>query len=311
MSEEIESFPMGATLHVGTKGYTHAHWMPIEKKWNGPRTENFYDTKKDDDLIDTYILYLDSLELKLPKSKEKMIYYAENFPECTIISFWVSYTTKLKNFLEWWKVSKEILDEIKNQLGVLTIEFPTSFKCTRSNIEKIKEMKKIIEGDYNIVCEFKSKTWYDLELYPNAKKNIFRNNWVMATVNIGKQYDKHHFGDVKDGTSEGIYSDTNDFMYFKMNGSKGIGLGTYGAELLELEILKRVDSKMETRTRPLTVFVYFSNVDSWEPYSKRATNSYGVMEVNTLYPLAQYGVTDSRVMTPSAIFDAVLLKQLL
>ena len=315
MENETTLLP-SLSLVVGTKGYNHLYWHPITKKWNGPRADNFYDSKREDDMIDTYTMFLNSVEIKLPKVKEKAIYYYNAFPEDFVISVMVSCSSKFKEFRELWESSKPILEEFKEKLGTVTFQFPISFKCSRNNIEKLKILKKLIkesgetdESTYlsslNCVCEFKSVSWFDKERYPNAKKKLFKGNWVMANIHIGKQYTKYHFGDLVDGMNIG-YS-KSDFLYFKMNGSHGIGIGTYGVDLLQKEILEMVESKENLKK----VYVYFGNTDSWEPYSTAVTNSYGILEVNKYFPLSQYNVTDTQIMTPSSIFDAILLSQLI
>ncbi|GAH98521.1 unnamed protein product, partial [marine sediment metagenome] len=128
---------------------------------------------------------------------------------------------------------------LKEKLGPVLFQFPSSFKATEENVKRLEEFLKFIRKNtkkLRFAFEFRHKTWCEEKIYKLLKKH--RVAWVITDSSSFPKAEKV----------------TADFVYIRMHGSKVLFSSKYTKKELN-----DLTEKIKKWKRNKDVFVYFNN----------------------------------------------------
>jgi uncharacterized protein YecE (DUF72 family) len=294
---------------IGTSGYSYDMWS---KKVIPPnmrdQVHNFYTSTN---ILKEYCARFKAVEIGCTRYRKltpsQCASWFTSTPNDFVFSIkmplYITHYKKLNDFESWWQQEfYPAIQPLKHKLGVLLFEF-ADMRYTPANVDKLLQVKSIIPPEIRCAFEFRLREWYSPEAVAGSR-DLFTGNWGYVTnfvTNGGTA--NTNVGDLRDGVTEPSNPPSGGllFTYLRLHGSKGFCEGTYGAEYLIREVYSRCSAKIN--------FVFFNNVDSWEPFSLDEPEV-EAFPVNSMWPLSHYTKKVGSVMTPSAVLDAWLLSRL-
>jgi uncharacterized protein YecE (DUF72 family) len=209
-----------------------------------------------------------------------------NFTFTIKVDLYITHQKKLNNPEEWWSHLQECADALGHKFCCFLFQFPPLFKCTPANIEKLREVIKMVPLRYDCALEFRDMLWYidDTLILPD--------NWTV--VNLVIPLETEGFGNLDSGFNISATNTNKRFSYVRFHGTLAYSAGSYPNEILSATL-----STTRTDTKRKMCF-YFNNTDTWEFRDQPIT-------MGILYAR---GIVRNIHILPSAIRDAMTLKML-
>lgn len=289
----IKNFAQGIMIYIGTSGYSYDFWL--SKKG----TLNYYRTNTN--LLKTYSKEFNSVEINMTRYRKITPSICKNwlkevpsdFMFTIKIPTYITHYKKLNDFEEWWDEFKENLDVLGKQCKALLFQFHTSFKFTKKNIEKLKNIQKIISTDHDIVFEFRDKEWYAKD--KKIEKLFSKKNWIFAILHIPQN--TKGFGNLSSGINRSPYSKNN--LYHRFHGTDKYCFGVYDTSYF----IKNIDLSK-------TTYAYFNNTDTWE-FDLKSSNLENISIDMMPFKGTSYAIGILfHPIVPSAIHDARCMNRL-
>ena len=231
-----------SNLFAGTSGWVYSHWQGI-----------FYpEDLPSKDKLKYYSSCFKTVEINysfyhLPGPSTYQTWYNQkpaDFRFAVKASRFITHIKRLKGVKKAWKQFLENALNLKEKLGPILFQFPSSFKATPENIKRLEDFLKILKEDClkSKVCslkfalEFRHKSWCEEKIYKLLKK--YNAGWVIADS------PKYSRVDVV----------TADFTYIRMHGSKIMFASKYSKEEI-----KCLADKIKNWLKTGDVYCYFNN----------------------------------------------------
>ena len=232
-----------ANLFVGTSGWVYSHWQGVFYPENLPPKDKLkYYSQHFNTTEVNYSFY----HLPRPSTYQN---WSSQTPDDFIFavktSKFITHIKRLKGVKEAWKQFLENALNLKEKLGPILFQFPSSFKTTEENLKRLENFLKILKKDclkfkvYSLrsALEFRHKSWCDEKVYELLRK--YNAGWVIAD---SPRYPR---ADVV----------TADFVYIRMHGSKVM----FASKYTKKELSSLVQKIKEWLKEKLDVFCYFNN----------------------------------------------------
>ena len=230
------------SINVGTSGYSYKFWGPI-KNSKGLKCDSYYPTTVSKNWLKKYSQDFKSLEINStrystlkPSSCEKWASIVpEDFTFTIKAPLFITHQKKLNDFEDWWNKFKPCIDALGKKFLCLLFQFPPKFYCTKSNIEKLQNIKRILPYDIKCAFEFRDNEWYNEPL-----NELFKNNWTQV-INVVPELrnEDANFGNLSGGIHIGVINPT--FIYIRFHGTTGYSCGTYNKKLKEyIDIINEI-----------------------------------------------------------------------
>ena len=234
-----------ANLFIGTSGWVYSHWYGIFYPENLPSK----------DKLKYYSQYFKTTEVNysfyhLPRPSTYQNWYSQtpdDFIFAVKASKFITHIKRLKGVKEAWKRFLENTLNLKEKLGPILFQFPSSFQATSENVKRLENFLKIIRGNSSsnsrrlanlrFAFEFRHESWCEEKIYKLFKK--YNAGWVIAD---SPRYPR---ADVV----------TADFAYIRMHGSKIM----FASKYTKKEISDLAKEIKKWLGQDLDVFVYFNN----------------------------------------------------
>jgi uncharacterized protein YecE (DUF72 family) len=231
-------------LYIGTSGWVYGHWEGI-----------FYpEDLSPKDKLKYFSKYFKTTEINysfyhLPRPSTYQKWYLEtprDFIFAVKASRFITHVKRLKEVKEAWKTFIENALNLKEKLGPILFQFPSSFQETCENLKRLEGFLQIFRGstseDLRGAFEFRHESWCDEKVYNLFKK--YKVAWVIADSPGWRV-----------GWSPKAEVVTCDFVYVRMHGSKVLFSSNYTKK--ELENLTQKIKKWLSQN--LDVYIYFNN----------------------------------------------------
>lgn len=229
-----------ANLSVGTSGWIYSHWDGIfypEKLPSKKKLKYYSQHFKTTEI--NYSFY------HLPKPSTYQNWYSqtpESFVFAVKASRFITHIKRLKSVKEAWKQFLGNALNLKEKLGPILFQFPSSFQATPENIKRLKNFFKIHNKTaraklLRIALEFRHQSWFNEKIYELLKK--YNVGWVIADS------PKYPRADVV----------TADFVYIRLHGSRIMFASKYTQGEIK-NLVKKIKNWLKQK---LDVHVYFNN----------------------------------------------------
>ena len=250
-------------LFIGTSGWIYSHWTgifypevlpskdydppatlqahPIHSKKETPSTRLQYYSKHFNTVEINYSFY------RLPRPSTYQNWYNQvpaDFIFAVKASRFITHIKRLSGAEEAWKTFLENALYLKEKLGPILFQFPSSFQATSENTKRLENFLKLIRENSlsnsrkfaRYAFEFRHKSWCYEKIYKLLKK--YNVAWVIAD---SPRYPKAEIVTV-------------DFVYIRMHGSKIL----FASKYTDKE-LKELAQKIKKWLKTADVYVYFNN----------------------------------------------------
>lgn len=231
-----------SNLFAGTSGWVYSHWEGI-----------FYpEDLPSKDKLKYYSSCFKTVEINysfyhLPRPSTCQNWYNQtpaNFRFAVKASRFITHIKRLKGVKKAWKQFLENALNLKEKLGPILFQSPSSFNATPENIKRLEDFLKILKEDclrskvYSLrfALEFRHKSWCNEKIYKLLKK--YNVAWVIADS------PKYPRADIV----------TADFTYIRMHGSKITFASKYSKEEI-----KCLADKIKNWLKTGDVYCYFNN----------------------------------------------------
>lgn len=237
-------------LYIGTSGWIYPHWKGIFYPEKLPSKDKLrYFSKHFKTAEINYSFY------HLPRPATYQRWYSEtpdDFVFAIKASRFITHVKRLKGIKKAWRQFIKNALFLKEKLGPILFQFPSSFKATSENI---KRLEKFLSQNFQIkssglvrtqlkqltqlkfAFEFREKSWQNEKIYQLLEK--YKSAWVISD---SASWPK----------SEVI---TADFVYIRMHGSKVLFSSKYTNEELE-NLSRKIKNWLKQK---LDVYCYFNN----------------------------------------------------
>jgi len=225
---------------IGTSGWVYPHWENIFYPEGLPSKDKLkYFSQHFKTTEVNYSFY------RLPGPATYQNWYSQtpgDFLFTVKASRFITHIKRLKDVKEPWKIFIKNALNLKEKLGPVLFQFPSSFKATEENIKRLEDFLKYnyklptTNYQLKLAFEFRHKTWCEEKIYKLLKKH--RVAWVIA--------DSPSFPKAEKVTA--------DFVYLRMHGSKVLFSSKYTKKELN-----DLTEKIKKWKRNKDVFVYFNN----------------------------------------------------
>jgi len=233
-----------AKLYIGTSGWVYSHWTGV-----------FYpENLSSKDKLKYFSQYFKTAEINysfyhLPRPTTYQNWYNQtpkDFVFAVKASRFITHIKRLFGIKKAWQQFIENALSLKEKLGLILFQFPSSFKATDENINRLEKFLKLICADslairadsrLRFALELRHKSWCDEKIYKLLKKH--NASWVIAD---SPYYPK----------AEVI---TADFVYIRMHGSKVLFASKYTDKELK-ELAQKIKKWLKQN---LDVYCYFNN----------------------------------------------------
>lgn len=225
---------MEKKLYIGTSGWVYSHWKEI-----------FYPaTLPYEKRLEFYSKHFATSEVNssfyhLPQEKTIINWY-NSTPEGFIFSIKaprsITHLKRLSAVDEEWEKFKNRIDLLKEKLGPILLQFPSSFKNDEENLQRIIHFLKGKES-YKFALEFRHKSWCDEEVYEILKS--LNAAWTIA--------DSSRYPKAKVITA--------DFCYIRMHGPQSL----YSSSYSEQQLKELADEIRQYAKVCNEIYVYFNN----------------------------------------------------
>ena len=246
-----------ANLFVGTSGWIYSHWDGIFYPENLPSR----------DKLKYYSQHFKTAEINhsfyhLPRPQTYKNWYSQtpdDFIFAVKASKFITHVKRLKGVKEAWKQFLENALNLKEKLGPILFQFPSSFQATSENVKRLENFLKIIRGNSSsnsrrlanlrFAFEFRHESWCNPEGKPSASYGV--------NEKIYKLLKKYNVGWVIADSPRYPRADvmTADFTYIRMHGSKIMFASKYTKKEIS-DLAKKIKKWLG---QDLDVFVYFNN----------------------------------------------------
>ena len=234
-------------VYIGTSGWIYDHWQGI-----------FYpDDLSQRGKLTYYSSYFKTVEVNysfyhLPRAKTYQNWYQqtpEDFLFALKTSRFITHIKRLKGVKGAWQEFLARASNLKEKLGPILFQFPSSFKATDENIKRLETFLDLALSEFftakvrhqisnvRFAFEFRHQGWCDGAIYKILQK--YNAAWVIAD---SPRYPK----------AEAI---TAKFVYIRMHGSKKMFSSSY--TIAELRNLAEKIKKW--RKQGLDIYCYFNN----------------------------------------------------
>jgi uncharacterized protein YecE (DUF72 family) len=231
-----------SNLFTGTSGWVYSHWQGI-----------FYpEDLPSKDKLKYYSSCFKTVEINysfyhLPRPSAYQNWYKQtpaDFRFAVKASRFITHIKRLKGVKKAWKQFLENALNLKEKLGPILFQFPSSFQATSENVKRLENFLKILKKDclkskvYNLrfALEFRDKSWCEEKAYDLLKK--YNVAWVIAD---SPRYPR---ADVV----------TTNFVYIRLHGSKIMFASKYTKEEV-----KCLADKIKNWLKTGNVYCYFNN----------------------------------------------------
>jgi uncharacterized protein YecE (DUF72 family) len=285
------------SIHIGTSGYSYKFWGPSASDKN-IKTDSYYPTTNSKTWLKRYASDLKSLEINCTRycklKPSSCVKWAETTPKDFTFTIkapmYITHNKKLNDFSKWWNDFNPCVKALGKKFKCILFQFPPSFKCTSKNIEKLKTVKEIVPNNIKCAFEFRDLEWFT----SNNLTGFFTENFTQVFVVVPEiRHLDTNFGNLPGGIHIGEINPS--FIYIRFHGTYNYSCGTYAEQLQEYANIIN-----ETKIDNSVVFAYFNNTDSWTmmPFSSNEGDF-------------SDGIPFKRAYTPSAIYDAIMMKSLI
>jgi len=222
-------------LFIGTSGWVYSHWEGIFYPEDLPGKDKLkYFSQHFKTTEINYSFY------HLPRPSTYQNWYLqtpEDFLFSVKASRFITHIKRLKGVKEAWKTFIKNALNLKEKLGPILFQFPSSFKATEENIKRLEDFLKLItKNKLRYAFEFRHQSWCDKKVYDLLKK--YKVVWVIAD---SSSYPK----------AEVV---TANFVYIRMHGSKVLFTSNYTKREL-----KDLAQKIKKWLKTSNVYIYFNN----------------------------------------------------
>lgn len=232
-------------IYIGTSGWVYSHWEKIFY----PQNLNSKDKLK------YFSQHFKTVEVNysfyhLPKPTTYQNWYSQTPGDFLFVikaSRFITHIRRLKEVKEPWKIFIKNALNLKEKLGPILFQFPSSFRATEENIKRLKGFLRFIcvnprrylrkSAVLRFAFEFRHQSWCEEKIYEILKK--YNAAWVIA---CSPKYPK----------AETI---TADFVYVRMHGSNVLFSSKYTKRELK-DLTLKVKKWLKQNKN---VFVYFNN----------------------------------------------------
>lgn len=221
-----------AKIHIGTSGWTYAHWEHIFYPDGLPKTKYFEFYRQHFQTVE-----LNSSFYHLPLKKTFSNWHTaveKNFLFSVKASRYITHIKKLSDAKESIALFLENAQELKENLGPILFQLPPGWEV---NPQRLQAFLELLPANFRYTFEFRNATWYTEEIYVLlAEKNC-----AFCIYELGK-----HQSPLKV---------TADFVYVRLHGPGAKYQGRYSDQQLQ----KWADHCAQWLTEGKDVFVYFDN----------------------------------------------------
>ncbi len=222
-------------LRIGTSGWVYGHWERIFYPEDLPSKDKLkYFSQHFKTAEINYSFY------RLPRPSTYQNWYKQT-PEDFLFSLkasrFITHIKRLKEAKEAWETFIENALNLKEKLGPILFQFPSSFRAAEENIKRLENFLKLItKKKLQYAFEFRHQSWCDKKIYNLLKK--YKVAWIIAD---SPSYPKAEVA-------------TANFIYIRMHGSKVLFTSNYTKK--ELQDLAQ---KIKKWLKACDVYVYFNN----------------------------------------------------
>jgi len=241
-----------AKVFIGTSGWVYSHWEEIFYPQDlSPRDKLKYFSQHFKTTEINYSFY------HLPRTTTYQNWYNQtpgDFIFAVKTSRFITHIRRLKNVKAAWKTFIENALNLKEKLGPILFQFPSSFQATQENVKRLEEFLKLIckNKELKFAFEFRHKNWCQEKIYKLLKK--YNTAWVVAD---SSRYSKMEIV-------------TAGFVYIRMHGSKVMFSSKYSNKELK-ELARKIKKWQKTGD----VFCYFNN----DAYGHAVENAKELLEL--------------------------------
>lgn len=222
-------------LYIGTSGWVYSHWEGI-----------FYpEGLSSKDKLKFFSQHFKTAEINysfyhLPRPTTYQNWYTltpDDFLFAVKASRFITHIKRLKGVKSPWEIFIKNALNLKEKLGPILFQFPSSFHADKENVERLENFLEYInKRKMRYAFEFRHQSWFKEEIYKILKKN----NSALVIAD-SPRYPKAEIL-------------TADFVYVRMHGSKQMFVSKYTKKELK-ELADKIRKWQKTRD----VFVYFNN----------------------------------------------------
>jgi len=252
-------------VYIGTSGWVYPHWENIFYPETLPSKNKLkYFSRHFKTTEVNYSFY------RLPRPVTYQNWYSQtpgDFLFAVKASRFITHIRRLKDVKEPWEIFIKNALNLREKLGPVLFQFPSSFKATEENIKRLKGFLRFIyaagsrrylrkSAVLRFAFEFRHKTWCQEKIYKILKK--YNTAWVIADspnypyIETLKKFRSGR--STKGGNRPKAEILTADFVYIRMHGSKVLFSSKYTKKEL-----KDLAKKIKRWSKNKDIFVYFNN----------------------------------------------------
>jgi uncharacterized protein YecE (DUF72 family) len=224
-------------LYIGTSGWIYPHWQGI-----------FYpENLAPEDRLKYFSRYFKTVEINysfyhLPSKKVCQVWHEatpSDFLFAVKVSRFITHIKKLKGVQGFWKTFIGNILNLREKLGPLLLQFPSSFKAGPENVKRLEDFLKFIHSapSFFSAFEFRCSSWFIPEIYRILKKY----NAALVSADSDRY-----------PCSEAV---TADFIYLRMHGRKEMFNSNYSEQELG-DLAERIKNRLK---EGINVYCYFNN----------------------------------------------------
>lgn len=225
---------MNGNIYIGTSGWVYKHWESIFYPQNLPSAEwlNFYSQNFSTTEINNSFYHLPAAKT-FRNWRQKT---PQDFLFSVKVSRYITHVKRLKDVKSSWNLFLRCSAGLKDKLGPLLLQFPSSFAMKEETIERLDKFLAYAK-QARLVFEFRNESWFSEEVYEFLRSH--QSTLVIANSSVYPQSDVI----------------TGKFVYVRMHGPKALFSSDY-----PLDQIKTLGESVNKWSRNgYDVYVYFNN----------------------------------------------------
>ena len=227
-----------AGAYIGTSGWNYRHW----------RGNFFPNDLPSKDWLRFYADRFDTVEInytfyRLPSKESCKAWYQqtpENFRFVVKASRYITHIKRLRNARESWNGFLERVLILKEKLGPILLQFPSTFQASEENLQRVDEFL-VYAGrarSRRLALEFRDRSCFEKEML-----SVLRRHRAALVIPQSARY------------PEPEITATSDFAYFRFHGPEAMFASSYSEAALA-DWANKMNGFIRSRR---DVYAYFNN----------------------------------------------------